>query len=129
MLLETFVCQLTDPVIGGLFNRLISPNQSVLSISFKSCFKWFGLITSKSPGLLEMNLKYGPLFRVIGSRLLEGDNGIQNILPLCKMTGMGYEWPEIERGSDISAVEVIWSFLSKHSRSGLVGQTDYMRGF
>ena len=40
------------------------------------------------------------------------------------MTGMGHEWPEIERGLDISAVEVIWGFLSKYSLNGLIEQTE-----
>jgi hypothetical protein len=39
---------------------------------------------------------------------------------LYKMTGMGYEWPEIERGSDISAVKIVWNFFSKYRLNGLV---------
>ena len=36
---------------------------------------------------------------------------------LYKMKDMGHQWPEIEIGSDISAVQVIWSFLSKYTTS------------
>jgi len=42
---------------------------------------------------------------------------------LYKMKGMGHQWPEIGIGSDISAVQVIWSFLSKYSLNGLIEPT------
>jgi hypothetical protein len=39
---------------------------------------------------------------------------------LYKMISMGHEWPEIERGSNISATKIVWNFLSKYSLNGLV---------
>jgi poly(3-hydroxybutyrate) depolymerase len=39
---------------------------------------------------------------------------------LYKMTSVGHEWPEIERGSNISAPKIVWNFLSKYSLNGLV---------
>jgi hypothetical protein len=36
------------------------------------------------------------------------------------MQGMGHQWPEVEMGADISAVQVIWSFLSRYSLNGLI---------
>ncbi|MEE3197730.1 MAG: META domain-containing protein [Pseudomonadota bacterium] len=42
---------------------------------------------------------------------------------LYKMKGMGHQWPEIEIGSDISATQVIWGFLSKYNLNGLIKPT------
>ena len=39
---------------------------------------------------------------------------------LYRMNDMGHTWPEPGRGWDISAITVIWDFLSRHSLNGLV---------
>ena len=39
---------------------------------------------------------------------------------LYRMNEMGHTWPEPGRGWDISGIDVIWSFLSRHSLNGLV---------
>ena len=65
--------------------------------------------------LLDQNSD-GLVSKVISYSNCRGQVKIQ----LYKMQGMGHQWPEIERGSDISAVQVIWSFLSEYSLNGLI---------
>lgn len=65
--------------------------------------------------LLDQNSD-GLVSKVISYSNCRGQVKVQ----LYKMQGMGHQWPEVERGSDISAVQVIWSFLSRYSLNGLI---------
>ena len=48
-------------------------------------------------------------------------NCINNVeVQLYRMNEMGHTWPEPGRGWDISGINVIWGFLSRHSLNGLV---------
>ena len=53
--------------------------------------------------------------------LIAYTNCINNVaVELYRMNEMGHTWPEPGRGWDISSVNVIWRFLSRHSLNGLV---------
>lgn len=53
--------------------------------------------------------------------LIAYTNCINNVeVELYRMNEMGHTWPEPGRGWDISGVNVIWRFLSRHSLNGVV---------